>query len=75
MRSVKFCAKIGNLKNSKGKKAMTFLFRLDQKLKKIAETMNANDYMKELANTIMETVDKFAPEKRVENCEKHEMET
>ena len=37
--------------------------------------MNANDYMDALAKTIMETVDKFAPEKRAENNKKHFKET
>ena len=32
--------------------------------------MNANDYMDALAKLIMETVDKFAPEKRAENNKK-----
>ena len=36
--------------------------------------MNADDYMNALVKTIMETVDKFAPEKRVEN-NKHFVET
>ena len=37
--------------------------------------MNANDYLNDaLAKTIMETVDKFAPESRVENNKKHFME-
>ena len=37
--------------------------------------MNANDYMDALAKTIMETVDKFALEKRAENNKKHFKET
>ena len=37
--------------------------------------MNAIDYMNALAETIVETVDKFAPEKRVEKEKIHFMET
>ena len=37
--------------------------------------MNANDYMDALAKTIMETVEKFAPEKRAENNKKPFKET
>ena len=44
-----------------------FFFLLDQKLKKLSQHMNANDYMNALAKAIMETVDKFAPKKCVEN--------
>ena len=69
------CTKVWNLKNLKGEKALNFLFLLDQKLKKLPQHMNANDYMDALAKTIMETVDKFALEKRAENNKKHFKET
>ena len=64
------CAKIQNLNNLKGQKALNFVFPLDQKLKKLPQHVNANNYMNALAKTIMITVDKFALEKRVENNKK-----
>ena len=69
------CAKVRNLKNLKDEKALNFLFLLDQNLKKLPQHLNANDYMDAMAETIMETVDKFAPEKRAENNKKHFKET
>ena len=69
------CTKVRNLKNFKGEKALNFLFLLDQNLKKLPQHLNANDYMDALAKSIMETVDKFAPEKRAENNKKHFKET
>ena len=69
------CAKYRKLKNLKGKKALNFFFLLDQKLKKLPEHMNTNDYMNALAKTIMKTVDKFVPEKRFEISKNDDMET
>ena len=55
-------------------KNLNFLFFLDQKLRKLPQPLNANDYMNALAKTIRETVDKFAPGKRVEKNQKHFVE-
>ena len=69
------CTKVRDLKNLKGEKALNFLFLLDQKLKKLPQHKNANDYMDALTKTNLGTVDKFAPKKGAENNKKRFKET
>ena len=52
-----------NLDMLKGESALNFLFLLDQKPKKLNKTSDVNAQMKERPETIMASVDHFAPEK------------
>ena len=52
-----------NLDMLKGESALNFLFLLDQKLKKLNKTSDVNAQMKEIPESIMASVDHFAPEK------------
>ena len=52
-----------NLKKLKGKNRLNFLFVLDQNLKKIPLNLDIDDLSTSIADSIIESVNKFAPEK------------
>ena len=54
---------VRNFKKIKRDNALTFLFYLDQKLRKMNVTSDVNAQMERLSETIMASVDHFAPEK------------
>ena len=57
--------KYRNLGEIKGEKAPKFLFLLLDKLRRIPDEIDINHKVEVLAETIMECVEKFAPEKNI----------
>ena len=56
---------VRNLKTIKGDGALKFLFFLDQKLKRISLDSVADDFIARMSESIMESVDKFAPKQPI----------
>ena len=52
------------------RKNIDFSLSSQSKVEKLQQHMNANNYMNALAKTLMESVNKFASETRVENIKK-----
>ena len=57
--------KYRNLREIKGEKALNFLFLLLNKLQRIPDEIDINHKVELLAKTIMECIEKFAPEKNI----------